>query len=586
MNITPKNMRVIIPALLIMLTGTVIFGIFTWKQHQAEQKSIISYTAFMGKVAGGEIRSVTAEGNAITAVTQNGISYRLYRPLDAELSKALLEKGIDYSVKPASTSLKWLEFCFLLLLLTPVFLIMKKMAIFGKSKVKIIDVSRSNTMFSDVAGADEAKADLLEMVEFLKDPKKFDRLGGKMPTGVLLVGPPGTGKTLLARAVAGEADVPFFAMSGSEFMEMYVGIGASRVRDLFTQGKKVAPCIIFIDELDAIGKRRDGGGNGNSDERDQTLNQLLVEMDGFTVNSGIVVMAATNRPEVLDPALLRPGRFDRQVVVGNPDVRGREEILKVHAKSVPLSPEVDLRILARGTPGFSGAELANLVNEAAILAAGANKSEVEMADLDSARDKVMMGAEKKSMILSEPTKLRTAYHEVGHVMVAKLVPHCDPVHKVSIIPRGRALGVTVQIPEEDIHCYTKEMLVGHIKVLMGGRAAEEIRFNTTTTGAGNDLARATDMARKMVCEWGMSEAFGPVAFGHHDSGASAEENGRNFSDATAVEIDTEIRSIVTTAYDEVRTLLQANAETLELLTAELVARETMGSSEIDEIMYK
>lgn len=585
----PKNIRMISLAALIILVVATVFGVSGWKQHQAEKKSLISYTAFLKKVSSGEIKSATAEGNTVSALTTSGSTYTVYRPLDAELSRTLVEKGVDYSAKPASSHYKWVEVLFLLLLLAPVLLIMKKMAIFGKSKARVIDVSRSSTLFSDVAGADEAKSDLVEMVEFLKEPQRFARLGGKMPTGVLLVGPPGTGKTLLARAVAGEAGVPFFAMSGSEFMEMYVGIGASRVRDLFSQGKKVAPCIIFIDELDAIGKRRDSGGNGTGDERDQTLNQLLVEMDGFTVNSGIVVIAATNRPEVLDPALLRPGRFDRQVVVGNPDVRGREEILKVHAKSVPLSPEVDLRILARGTPGFSGAELANLINEAAILAAGSNKSVVEMVDLDSARDRVMMGAEKKSMSLSESTKLRTAYHEIGHVMVAKLVPHCDPVHKVSIIPRGRALGVTVQIPEDDIHCYTKEMLVGHIKVLMGGRAAEEIKFSTTTTGAGNDLARATDMARKMVCEWGMSEVFGPVAFGNHGSGSSDDDNGRtvkNFSDATAVEIDTEIRSIVTTAYDEVRALLETNAGTLELLTTELVARETMGSSEIDEILYR
>lgn len=585
MNKIPNKTRMITLVAVIVVVGAAIFGTFSWKQHQTEKKSLISYTAFMGKIAAGEIKTVTSEGNSVTALTTSGTTYTLYRPLDAELSKALVEKGVDYSAKPTSPRFKWIELCFLLLLLAPVFLIMKKMAVFGKSKVRVIDVSRSSTMFSDVAGADEAKSDLVELVEFLKEPQRYDRLGGKMPTGVLLVGPPGTGKTLLARAVAGEAGVPFFAMSGSEFMEMYVGIGASRVRDLFAQGKKVAPCIIFIDELDAIGKRRDSSGNGTGDERDQTLNQLLVEMDGFAVNSGIVVIAATNRPEVLDPALLRPGRFDRQVVVGNPDVRGREEILKVHAKSVPLSPEVDLRILARGTPGFSGAELANLINEAAILAAGANKSVVEMVDLDNARDKVMMGAEKKSMSLTESTKLRTAYHEIGHVMVAKLVPHCDPVHKVSIIPRGRALGVTVQIPEDDIHCYTKEMLVGHIKVLMGGRAAEEIKYNTTTTGAGNDLARATDMARKMVCEWGMSDVFGPVAFGNHASDASGEEKGRNFSDATAVEIDTEIRSIVTRAYDEVRALLQTNSETLELLTAELVLRETMGSPEIDEIMF-
>jgi len=370
---------------------------------------------------------------------------------------------------------------------------------------------------------------------------------------------------------------------------MYVGVGASRVRDLFREGKKASPCIIFIDELDAVGRRRDGGGNGANDERDQTLNQLLVEMDGFTINPGVVVIAATNRPEVLDRALLRPGRFDRQVVVGSPDITGREEILTVHTRKVPISADVDLRILARGTPGLSGADLASVVNEAAILAARSNKPVVEMIDFEAAKDKVLMGVERKSMVLSEASKLRTAWHEAGHVMVAKLVPGCDPVHKVSIIPRGRALGVTVQIPEEDILCYTREMLVGHIKVLMGGRAAEELVFRTTTTGAGNDLARATDMARKMVCQWGMSDAFGPVAFGNHDSVGSDEDGGqtmKNFSDATALEIDSEIRSIVTTAYADVRNLLQTHIEALKALVAELVAKETLTSAEIDSILER
>jgi len=562
-------------------------GIYAWQHYQAGEKDRISYTAFIDKVNSGQVANVRMEGDEITADGISGAKYRLFRPLDAELSKLLLAKHIDLSAKPRSTHMGWFELAMLLVVMTSFFFVMKRVAVFGRRKVKPVDGSLSKTYFRDVAGAVEAKADLLETVDFLKDPMKFTKLGGKMPTGVLLVGPPGTGKTLLARAVAGEAGVPFFAMSGSEFVEMYVGVGASRVRDLFGEGKKASPCIIFIDELDAVGRRRDGGGNGANDERDQTLNQLLVEMDGFSINPGVVVIAATNRPEVLDPALLRPGRFDRQVVVGSPDIKGREEILTVHTRAVPMGADVDLRILARGTPGLSGADLANVVNEAAILAARSSKPVVEMADFEAAKDKVVMGAERKSMVLSEASKLRTAWHEAGHVMVAKLVPGCDPVHKVSIIPRGRALGVTVQIPEEDILCYTREMLVGHIKVLMGGRAAEELMFHTTTTGAGNDLARATDMARKMVCQWGMSDAFGPVAFGNHDNAGSDEDGGqtmKNFSDATALEIDSEIRSIVTTAYADVRNLLQTHIEALKALVAELVANETLTSAEIDSIL--
>ena len=572
-------------AVVVSLVGLITYGAYAWRQYQADEKNRISYTSFVDKINSGEIVKVGIEGDAITADGKSGAKFLLFRPMDAELSKLLLDKHIDFTAKPLSTQTSWIELGFMLVVMIPLFLIMKRLAVFGRSKAKLVDGSRSNTLFTDVAGVEEAKVDLLETVDFLRDPMRFTRLGGKMPTGVLLVGPPGTGKTLLARAVAGEAGVPFFAMSGSEFVEMYVGVGASRVRDLFGQGKKAAPCIIFIDELDAVGRRRDSGSNGASDERNQTLNQLLVEMDGFAVNPGIVVIAATNRPEVLDPALLRPGRFDRQVTVGSPDIKGREEILKVHARSVPLNAEVDLRVLARGTPGLSGADLANVVNEAAILAARANKPAVDMADLDAARDKILMGAEKKSMVLSEKSKLNTAYHEAGHVMVAKLVPGCDPVHKVSIIPRGRALGVTVQIPEEDIHCYTREMLIGHIKVLMGGRAAEDLVFNTTTTGAGNDLARATDVARKMVCEWGMSEGFGPVAFGNHETTAPGEGgSAKNFSDATALEIDSEIRSIVTTAYADVRGLLQTHMASLKLLVAEFVANETLGSAEIDAIL--
>jgi cell division protease FtsH len=585
----PKHIRVF--KLLALLLGIITItggGIYAWNRYEAAEKSQISYTTFVQKVNAGEIHRVGIKGDIIIAEESAGAKFKLYLPPDAELSQLLLAREIDFSARPQTSPISLFQAGFILLLLAPLFFLGKRLGVFNRTKAKPISGSHSKTFFVDVAGAEEAKADLREIVDFLKDPQKFTRLGGRMPTGVLLVGPPGTGKTLLARSVAGEAGVPFFAMSGSEFVEMYVGVGASRVRSLFTQGKKVAPCIIFIDELDAVGRRREGGGNGASDERDQTLNQLLVEMDGFSVNAGIVVIAATNRPEVLDPALLRPGRFDRQVIVGSPDIKGREEILRVHTRQVPLSPEVDLRLIARGAPGLSGADLANLVNEAAILAARANKAVVEMADFEVAKDKVLMGAERKSLVLTEKMKLSTAYHEAGHVLVAKLIPGCDPVHKVSIVPRGRALGVMVQIPEEDIHCYTRDMLLGHIKVLMGGRAAEDLIFNTTTTGAGNDLARATDMARRMVCEWGMSAVFGPVVFGNSESspfpGGDGSRPAKSFSDTTAMEIDSEIRSIVTTAYDEVRALLQAHRDTLELLVQELVAKETLDSAEIEAIM--
>ena len=580
-----KNTRLLILLAVLTFSGAGWCGQYAHSHYQGEKGNEISYTSFMDKVNSGAILKVRVAGDQITAEGKTGKKYQLFLPAGAELSSLMVAKRIDYSSAPAVTQIKWFELGIILMVAGGLVLAIRRYAGFGRSKAKLVNGSHTKTCLSDVAGAEEAKTELQETVDFLKDPEKFTILGGKMPTGVLLVGPPGTGKTLLARAVAGEAGVPFFSISGSEFVEMYVGVGASRVRDLFAQGKKAAPCILFIDEIDAVGRKRDGGNGGASDERDQTLNQLLVEMDGFAVNSGIVVLAATNRPEVLDPALLRSGRFDRQVVVGSPDIRGREAILKVHAKNVPLCPEVDLMVIARGTPGMSGADLANVVNEAAILAARSNKGLVEMVDFDNAKDKVLMGAEKRSLVLSEKSKLATAYHEAGHVLVAKLVPGCDPVHKVSIIPRGRALGVTVQIPTEDIYCYTKEMLDGHLKVLMGGRAAEELVFHTTTTGAGNDLARATDTARKMVCEWGMSRAFGPVAFGNHESTAPGSgQTGKNFSDTTALEIDSEIRSIVTTSYAEVITLLETHMDSLELLSAELVARETLDSDEIDAIL--
>jgi cell division protease FtsH len=577
--------------LLAVLLGIITItagGIYAWNRYEAAENGRTSYTTFVQKINAGEIQQVRIKGDLITAQDTSGVKFKLHRPADAELSQLLIAREIDFSAKPQTSPISLPQAGLILLLMAPLLFIGKKLGVFNRTRAKPITGSHSKTFFVDVAGAEEAKADLCEIVDFLKDPRKFTRLGGRMPTGVLLVGPPGTGKTLLARAVAGEAGVPFFAMSGSEFVEMYVGVGASRVRDLFAQGKKVAPCIIFIDELDAVGRRREGGGTGASDERDQTLNQLLVEMDGFAATAGIVVVAATNRPEILDPALLRPGRFDRQVVVGSPDIKGREEILRVHTRQIPLCPAVDLRLIARGAPGLSGADLANLVNEAAIIAARGNKALVEMADFEVAKDKVLMGAERKSLVLTEKMKLSTAYHEAGHVLVAKLTPGCDPVHKVSIVPRGRALGVMVQIPEEDIHCYTRDMLLGHIKVLMGGRAAEDLIFNTTTTGAGNDLARATDMARKMVCEWGMSSVFGPVVFGKSASapfpGGDASRPVNSFSDTTALEIDSEIRAIVTTAYDQVRALIQAHRITLEHLVRELVARETLDSAEIETIM--
>ncbi|GFO67332.1 ATP-dependent zinc metalloprotease FtsH [Geomonas limicola] len=583
--VNKKYIRLVILMVVLVALGAGWYGYQAWKEHVAAQSRQISYTAFMERVNKGNIVRVRLAGDLITARAKDGSSYQLLLPAGAELASAMLAKRIDFGAEPAASGVKWLELGIILVVACGVLLILRRYSGYGRSKARLVSGADSDTGFKDVAGAEEAKQELQETVDFLRDPERFTLLGGKMPTGVLLVGPPGTGKTLLARAVAGEAGVPFFSISGSEFVEMYVGVGASRVRDLFARGKKAAPCILFIDEIDAVGRKRDGASGGASDERDQTLNQLLVEMDGFAVNSGIVVLAATNRPEVLDPALLRSGRFDRQVVVGSPDIKGREEILKVHVRNVPLSPEVDLSVIARGTPGFSGADLANVVNEAAILAARSRKDLVEMYDFDCAKDKVLMGAEKKSMVLSEESKLATAYHEAGHVLIAKLVPGCDPVHKVSIIPRGRALGVTVQIPTEDIYSYTKEMLDGHLKVLMGGRAAEELIFKTTTTGAGNDLARATDTARKMVCDWGMSTAFGPVAFGNHDSVAAGNPgHPRNFSEHTALEIDSEIRAIVTGSYAEVRTLLLTHMEALKRLTEELVSRETLDAAEIDAIL--
>ncbi|NWF88905.1 MAG: ATP-dependent zinc metalloprotease FtsH [Ignavibacteriaceae bacterium] len=509
-------------------------------------------------------------------------------------------KGIDYTFEKESN--EWvniiLGFVPWVIIIAVWLLIMRRMQgsaggtrgifSFGKSKAKLITQSGLRVTFKDVAGADEAKLELQEIIEFLKEPTKFQKLGGKIPRGVLLLGPPGTGKTLLARAVAGEAGVPFFSISGADFVEMFVGVGASRVRDLFDQGKKSAPCIIFIDEIDAVGRHRGAGLGGGHDEREQTLNQLLVEMDGFEQNSGVIIIAATNRPDVLDPALLRPGRFDRQVVVDRPDVKGREGILKVHTRNIPLDSAVKLEVLAKGTPGLAGAELANLVNEAALLAARKNKKKVEMVDFEEAKDKVMMGMERKSLIITEEEKKITAYHEIGHVLVARMLPEADPVHKVTIIPRGRALGVTSYLPIDEKHTYSKSYLESIITYALGGRAAEKLVFNHYTTGAGNDIEKATGIARKMVCEWGMSERLGPLSYGAKEEeiflGREIQKH-RDYSERTAIEIDDEIRSIVNAAMNRSEQILKDNIDLLHKLSLELLEREILDSEEIDAIIH-
>jgi cell division protease FtsH len=527
------------------------------------------------------------------------ISVYLPEPIIKDQEAVWQKKGIDYSFEKDSNEWMNILLGFLpwILIIGVWILIMRKMQgqgggsrgifSFGKSKAKLISQSGTKITFRDVAGADEAKLELQEIIEFLKEPSKFQKLGGKIPRGVLLLGPPGTGKTLLARAVAGEAGVPFFSISGADFVEMFVGVGASRVRDLFEQGKKNAPCIIFIDEIDAVGRHRGAGLGGGHDEREQTLNQLLVEMDGFEQNSGVIIIAATNRPDVLDPALLRPGRFDRQVVVDRPDVKGREGVLKVHTRNIPLDIDVDLEVLAKGTPGLAGAELANLVNEAALLAARKNKKKVQMIDFEEAKDKVMMGMERKSLIITEDEKKTTAYHEIGHVLVARMIPEADPVHKVTIIPRGRALGVTSYLPIDEKHTYSKEYLEAVITYALGGRAAEKIIFNHYTTGAGNDIEKATGIARKMVCEWGMSDKLGPLNYGAKEEeiflGREIQRH-KDYSEKTAEEIDEEIRKIVGMSMSRAEKILHDNMDLLHKLSKELLERESLDSSEIDIII--
>ena len=575
-----------------------LFNMFNKPRPTAEK---INFSDFMSHIDSGKITSVVIQGNDISGKFEgkDGKEFRTYKPYsDADLTEKLLDKKVTINAKPEEEKFSWFSIFiswFPLILLVGVWIFfMRQMQMgggkamsFGKSRAKLLTETQGKITFEDVAGIEEAKEELEEIIAFLKEPKKFTVLGGKIPKGVLLVGPPGTGKTLLARAVAGEAGVPFYSISGSDFVEMFVGVGASRVRDLFLQGKKSAPCIIFIDEIDAVGRHRGAGMGGGHDEREQTLNQLLVEMDGFESNEGVILIAATNRPDVLDPALLRPGRFDRQVVVPRPDVKGREMILKVHSKKVPLSDKVDLALIARGTPGFSGADLANLVNEAALLAARLNKTVAEPSDFDSAKDKVLMGAERRSMVISDEEKKSTAYHEAGHTLVAKLVPGTDPVHKVSIIPRGRALGVTMQLPIEDKHSYSRESLLARIAVLMGGRAAEALIFNTFTTGAGNDIERATDMARKMVCEWGMSDKMGPLSFGKKDESIFLGREmamHKNFSEKIAENIDDEIKRIVDESYDRALTLLRDNVNNLHKLSECLIEKENLSGAEVDVIL--
>ncbi|RMG02663.1 MAG: ATP-dependent metallopeptidase FtsH/Yme1/Tma family protein [Nitrospirae bacterium] len=581
-----------------LLIGALMILLFDMLSTPKRPGKEITFSDFIEKVDAGEIVEVTIKENELTGVLKDGSSFKTYVEKYPDFITDLRAKKVKIIVKPPDKTPWYISFLIswgpiILLVLLWVFF-MRQMQMggnramsFGKARVKLVSDKTKKITFKDVAGIEEAKTEVQEIIDYLKDPQKVTKLGGKIPKGVLLVGPPGTGKTMLAKAIAGEADVPFFSISGSEFVEMFVGVGASRVRDLFDQAKKNAPCIIFIDEIDAVGRHRGAGLGGGHDEREQTLNQLLVEMDGFEGKEGIIVVAATNRPDVLDPALLRPGRFDRQVVVPSPDVKGRLEILKVHTRNIPVSENVDLEVIARSTPGFSGADLANLVNEAALLAARRSKDKVEMEDFDEAKDKVLMGVERRSMIISDEEKKNTAFHEAGHTLVAKLIPGTDPIHKVSIIPRGRALGVTQQLPIDDRYTYSKDYLLKTLRVLLGGRAAEEIALNHMTTGAGNDLERATDLARKMVCEWGMSEKLGPLTYGKREEhlflGREIAKH-KDYSEKTAEEIDREVKDIISTAYVETKELLQENYDLLKGLAEKLLEKETLDSEEIDRVI--
>ncbi len=592
MNNLFKSIGIWLVVAMVLMT---VFNQFTTRQQQTAQAKI-DYSQFLEEVKQGNITKVTIEGRTLKAVTSDGKRISSYAPQDLWMVSDLIKNGVTIEAKPEeeqsflmSLFVSWFP---MLLLIGVWIFFMRQMQgggkggglfSFGKSKAKLLDETKERYTFADVAGCDEAKEEVSELVDFLRDPAKYQSLGGRIPRGVLLVGSPGTGKTLLAKAIAGEAKVPFFSISGSDFVEMFVGVGAARVRDMFEQAKKQAPCIIFIDEIDAVGRQRGAGMGGGNDEREQTLNALLVEMDGFEGASGVIVIAATNRPDVLDSALLRPGRFDRQVVVSLPDIRGREQILLVHMRKVPVAPDVQVDIIARGTPGMSGADIANLVNEAALFAAKRGKRFVEMDDFESAKDKIMMGAERRSMIMPEEERRNTAYHESGHAVVAKLLPKTDPVHKVTIIPRGRALGLTLQLPTEDRYSMDKNRILDTIAVLFGGRIAEELFMHQMTTGASNDFERATDMARRMVTQWGMSDALGTMVYGEKES-ESMFGRPKTISEATLQQVDAEIRRIIDQQYALARKLIEGNRDKVEAMAKALLEWETLDAEQLDDIM--
>lgn len=591
MNSTVKTLLLWV---VLIVTGVLLWQVVQRTQGGSEKDKDFSY--ILNEIEKGSVENVEITGSEVKGKFRDGSAFKTTMPNYPEFFKTLIAKGVTFKVKEPTQS-PWLTALiswapFVLLIGFWIFFMRQmqsggnKALSFGKSRAKLLSSQQKKVTFKDVAGAEEAKEELQEIIEFLKEPQKFQKLGGRIPKGVLLVGPPGTGKTLLARAIAGEAGVPFFSISGSDFVEMFVGVGASRVRDLFEQGKKNAPCIIFIDEIDAVGRHRGAGLGGGHDEREQTLNQLLVEMDGFESNEGVILIAATNRPDVLDPALLRPGRFDRRVIVARPDVKGREGILQVHTKRIPLAEDVDITVLARGTPGFSGADLANLVNEAALNAARYNQKSVTMADFEGAKDKVLMGVERKSLIISDAEKRNTAYHEAGHALVAALLPHADPLHKVTIIPRGMALGVTMQLPSDDKHTYTRDFLESQIAIMMGGRLAEELFLGHMTTGAGNDIEQATEMARRMVCDYGMS-ALGPLTFGKREEqiflGREIAQH-RDYSEDTAIKIDLEVKRFISEGYATAKKILEENRETLSRIAEALLEREVLDANEVRMII--